>query len=325
MKAIRVDAWGPPDVLRLVDVPVPEPGPGQVRIKVAATTVNFADIQGRRAPYVIGRPPPFTPGLEAAGTIDALGPGVTGFEIGQRVTAGANGAYAEYVCARTVEVYLLPDELSFDAAACVPAVGITAFNLLTQASRMQPGEAVLIQAAAGGMGTALVALARALGAGTILGTVGSEEKARLVREQGADAAINYREEPVVERVQELTGRTGVDIVFDSVGRDTFEGSLASLAPFGRLVLFGQSSGPPPAIALDQAFYGDNKSIVGYSTGGNRRWRPEALRPSATAVIKLMAQRRWSPLISARYPLEQAALAHQAVEDRESVGKVLLIP
>src|SRR5207244_2237832 len=158
--------------------------------RVAATTVNFADIQGRRAAYVIGRPPPFTPGLEAAGTIDALGPGVTGFEIGQRVTAGANGAYAEFVCTRAVEVFPVPDAVDLALAACVPAVGITAFNLITQAARLQPGESVLIQAAAGGMGTALVQMARLLGAGQIVGTVGNEQKAALIRELGADSAIN---------------------------------------------------------------------------------------------------------------------------------------
>lgn len=325
MKAIRVDQYGPPSVLKLVDMPVPEPGPGQVRIKVIATTVNFADIQGRRAPYVIGRPPPFTPGLEAAGTIDALGSGVTGLELGQRVTAGANGAYAEYVCTRAVEVFPIPDELDFEPAACVPAVGITAFNLVTQAARMQPGEALLVQAAAGGMGTALVQMARVLGAGQIIGTVGSPSKAQLIQELGADVAINYREEDAVARVMAATGGAGVDVVFDSVGKDTFAGSLASLAPYGRLVTFGQSSGAPEPIVLGQQFYGDNKAIIGYSTGGNRRWRPEALRAPAAAVIKLMAQGRWKPLISARYPLEQAAIAHQVVEDRESVGKILLIP
>ena len=126
-------------------------------------------------------------------------------------------------------------------------------------------------------------------------------------------------------ITEATDGAGVDLVFDGVGRDTFAGSLASVAPFGRLVTFGHSSGAPDPIALEQPFYGDNKSIIGYSTGGNRRWRPESLRAPAAAVIKLMAQGRWKPLISARYPLAQAGIAHQVVEDRDSVGKVLLIP
>ena len=325
MKAIVVPEYGPPSVLQLTEVPIPEPEPGQVRIRVAATTVNFADIQGRRAPYINLRQPPFTAGLEASGTIDAVGPGVTGLEVGQRVTAGANGSYAEYVCARAVEVFAIPDALDFEQAACVPAVGITAFNLINQAARLQPGESLLIQAAAGGMGTALVSMARALGAGQIIGTVGNAAKAKLIRELGADVTINYREEDVAERVKAATDGAGVDIVLDSVGKDTFVGSLASLATFGRLVTFGHSSGAPEPIALEQPFYGDNKAIIGYSTGGNRRWRPEALRGPGTAVIKLLAQGRWKPLISARYPLAQAAIAHQVVEDRESVGKVLLIP
>jgi NADPH2:quinone reductase len=325
MKAIRVEEHGGPEVLKLVDLPLPEPRAGQVRVKVAATTVNFADIQARRAPYLIGGRPPFVPGLEAAGTIDAVGEGVTGLEVGQRVTAGANGSYAEYVCTRAVEAYPLPDAVDFEEAACVPAVGITAYNLLTTSAALRPGESVLVQAAAGGMGTALVQLARAFGAGLILGTVGSEAKARLVRDLGADVAINYREDDAVARVKEATGGVGADVVFDSVGKDTFAGSLACVAPFGRLVTFGQSSGPPPALVLDQSFYGENKAIIGYSTGGNRRYRPEALRAPALAVLNLIAHNRWAPVIGARFPLEQVAVAHQLVEDRGSTGKVLLIP
>jgi len=325
MRAICVTAYGGPEVLQLQEVPTPEPGPGQVRIKTAATTVNFADIQGRRAQYHGGRLPPFVPGLEAAGTIDALGPGVQGFAVGQRVAVHADGgSYAEYTLARTVGVFTIPDSLDWERAACFPSVGTTSFNLLTQAGRLQPGETVLIHAAAGGIGSTAVQLARVLGAGLIIGTVGSAEKAKLIKELGADVAINYREENVAERVKEVTDGALADLVLDGVGADTFESSLASLAPFGRLVCFGQSSGAPPAVGFGP-LYGDNKAIVGYSTGGHRRTRPEALRAPGVASLKLLVQGRWSPIISAQLDLEEASEAHRLVESRQSTGKVILTP
>lgn len=325
MKAVVVTALGPAEGLRLQDAPMPEPGPGQVRVRVAATTVNFADIQARRGSYHGSRPAPFIPGLEAAGTIDALGAGVRGLEVGQRVAVHADGgSYAEFTLASTVSTFPIPDSLDWDTAACFPSVGTTSFNLLMQAARMAPGDTVLIHAAAGGIGSTAVQLARTLGAGTIIGTVGSADKAKLILSLGADAAINYRVENVPERVKEITGGAGADVVLDGVGADTFEGSLAALAPFGRLVAFGQSSGPPPAAFFGQ-LYGDNKSIIGYSTGGHRRSRPEALRQPGNAALKLLIQGRWKPVIGARLPLAQAATAHRMIEDRESTGKVLLVP
>jgi NADPH2:quinone reductase len=323
--AIFVTKHGPPEVLELMDAPMPEPGPGQVRIQVAATTVNFADIQSRRGSYHGSAAPPFIPGLEVAGTIDKLGPGVQMLEVGQRVAAHADGgSYTQYAISRSVGVFPLPDSIEWEIAACFPSVGTTSFNLLNLAGRLQPGETVLIHAAAGGIGSTAVQLARVLGAAKIIGTVGSAAKAELIKDLGADAAINYREEDVVERVRELTGGAGADVILDGVGADTFESSVKSLAPYGRLVAFGQSSGPPTPVSFGQ-IYGDNKAIVGYSTGGRRRTRPEGLREPGMAVLKLLAQGRWKPVIGARYPLEQAGEAQRLVEDRGSIGKVVLIP
>ena len=325
MQAVFVTEFGAPEVLRAQDAPIPDPGPGQVRLKVAATTVNFADIQGRRSSYIVSRTPPFIPGLEAAGTVDALGPGVRGLEIGQRVTAHADGgSYAEYALARVGETFPIPDSLDWEQASTVPSVGTTALNLLTRAGRLQPGETVLIHAAAGGVGSTAVQMARALGAGFIIGTAGSDEKLELVLSLGADAAIDYREENVAERVRELTGGWGADVILDGVGKDSFEGSIASLASFGRLVAYGQASGPPPPVAFG-SIYGDNKSIIGYSNGGYRRGRPDELRPVGMAALKLLAQGRWKPVIGARFPLAQASEAHRLVENRASTGKVLLLP
>jgi NADPH:quinone reductase len=325
MHAIFVTKHGPPDVLELMDAPMPEPGPGQVRIKVAATTVNFADIQQRRGGYTLAATVPFIPGLEFAGTVDKLGPGALGFEVGQRVAAHADGgSYTQYGISRAVGVFALPDAIDWHVAACFPSVGTTAFNLLTLAGRMQPGDTVLIHAAAGGVGSTAVQLARVLGAANIIGTVGSAEKAQLILGLGADAAINYREEDLVERVRELTKGAGADVILDGVGQDTFESSVASLAPFGRLVAFGQSSGPPPPVGFGP-IYGENKAIIGYSTGGRRRSRPEELRAPGQAVLRLLAQGRWKPVICAQFPLDQAADAQRLVESRGSTGKVILTP
>jgi NADPH2:quinone reductase len=325
MKVVYVTEFGPPEVLQVREVPLPEPGPGQARIRVAATSVNFADIQARRAPYGIPRTPPFMVGLEAAGTIDALGPGVRGWEVGQRVAVHADGgSYGEYILARAIEIFALPENMDPEQASVVPSVGTTAMALLTIAGRLQPGESVLVNAAAGGVGSTAVQFARLLGAGLVIGTVGSAEKAKVAHDLGADAVINYREEDVIERVKAITGGAGVDVVLDGVGADTTANSVAVLAPYGRMVIAGQSSGPPAPIAFGP-IYQENKTVVGYSTGGHRRTRPEVMRPLGIAAFKLLAQGRWRPLIGARFPLAQAAMAHRMVEDRESIGKVLLIP
>ena len=324
MQAVFVTAYGPPDVLKISDAPLPEPGPGQVRLKVAVTTVNFADIQSRRSQYIVSRVPPFIPGLEAAGTIDALGAGVTGLAVGQRVTAHTDHSYADYALARAIETFPVPDSVDWEGAANVPSVGSTALNLLTLSGRLQPGETVLVQAAAGGVGSTAVQLARTLGAGLVIGTAGSAEKLDLVRSLGADATINYRDEDVAARVLELTNGVGADVILDGVGKDSFESSVAALAPFGRLVAYGQASGPPPPVSFG-TIYGENKSIIGYSNGGFRRRRPEMLRPVGLAVLKLLAQGRWKPVIGARFPLAQASEAHRLVESRGSTGKVLLLP
>jgi NADPH2:quinone reductase len=187
---------------------------------------------------------------------------------------------------------------------------------------MQAGETVLIHAAAGGVGSTAVQLARVLGAGRIIGTVGSAEKAALIKKLGADEAINYREESAAERVLELTDGAGADLILDAVGKDTFEGSLASLALYGRLVVYGQSSGPPPPVAFGPLF-SQNKSVIGYSTGGHRRTRPEVLRPAGEAVLKLLNAGRWKPVIDRKLPLHQAGDAQQLVESRATVGKVVL--
>jgi NADPH:quinone reductase len=324
MQAVYVTDFGGPEVLKLMEAPMPAPGPGEVLIKVVASTVNFADIDRRRNPSRAQAKPPYIPGLEAAGTIEAMGPGIRDLEIGQRVTAHTDGgSYTEYAIARPLGVYPIPDEMEWNVAACVPSVGTTSFNLLTHAGRLQPGESILVHAAAGGVGSTVVQMARVLGAARIIGTAGSQEKCDLVRELGADEAINYREEDVPERVRGLTNGRGVNLVLDSVGKDTFASSLGSLALHGRLVVYGQASGPPPPVEFG-SIYGENKTIVGYSTGGFRRSRPEALRAPGLAALELLKTGRWRPIIGASYQLDEAEEAQRHVESRASVGKVLLL-
>ena len=325
MRAVVVSAAGEPEVLRVEERPEPTPGPGQVLIRVAATSVNFADIMARRGRYHGAPPPPFVPGLDLAGTIAALGDGVTGLAVGQRVAAFPNGgSYAEFVLADLVSVFPLPDAVDDETAAAFLTVGVTSYNLLRTVGRLVEGETVLIHAAAGGVGTTAVQLARLLGAGRVLGTVGDDAKAGLVRDLGADVVINYRREEFPTRVRELTDGAGADLILDSVAGPVFAGNLTCLAPFGRLVAFGQASGEPGEVRSSD-LYPTNRAVLGYSTGGYRRARPAALRPAAEAVLDLLAAGRLRLVIGRRYPLAEAAEAHRFVESRASTGKVMLLP
>jgi NADPH:quinone reductase len=325
MKAVVVNRLGPPEVLEYQDVPEPQAAPGQVLIRVAATGVNFADIMARRGRYHGGAAPPFVPGLDVAGTITSVGTGVTGLAVGQRVAAfPAGGSYAEQVAADPVLVYALPDAVDFETAAAFPTVGVTAYNLLSLVGRLAGGETVLVHAAGGGVGTTAIQMARRLGAGRVIGTVGDDAKIGLVRDLGADEVINYQREDFAARVRDLTGGSGADVVLDSVAGPTFEASLTCLAPFGRLVVFGQASGEP-GVARSADLYGMNRAVLGYSTGGYRRLRPAALRPAAEAVLRLLADGEVRFVVGGRYPLAEAAEAHRSVESRKSTGKILLLP
>jgi NADPH:quinone reductase len=325
MKAVVVNSFGPPEVLEYEDLPEPRPAPGQVLIDVAATGVNFADVMARRGRYHGGAAPPFVPGLDVAGTITAVGAEVSGLQVGQRVAAfPAGGSYAEQVLADPVLVYALPEGVDFETAAAFPTVGVTAYNLLTLVGRLAPGETVLVHAAAGGVGTTAVQMARRLGAGKVIGTVGDDAKMGLVRDLGADEVINYRRDDFAARVREVTGDSGADVILDSVAGPTFAASLTCLAPFGRLVVFGQASGEPGE-ARSADLYGLNRAVLGYSTGGYRRLRPAALRPAAEAVLGLLAGGEVRFVVGRRYSLAEAAEAHRFVESRESTGKILLIP
>jgi NADPH2:quinone reductase len=289
---------------------------------VIQTGVNFADVQARRGAYHGGQKPPFVPGLDCVGTIVALGDGIEGLRVGQRVAAfPPNGSYAEVVVVPATTTYPLDPAVPDDDAASLLML-VTAYNVLIFAGRFVSGESVLVHAAAGGVGSTAVQMARALGAGTIFATVGSEAKVAIAREAGADVVIDYRREDFARRVLDATNGLGVDVILDSVAGEVFNAGLTALAPFGRIVTFGIASGEPGTVRTNQ-LHPTNRAVIGYSSGSYRKLRPEALRPAVVASLQLVAENKVHVVVGARFPLREAAEAHRLVESRAGHGKVLL--
>lgn len=324
MKAIVIRALGGPEVLGVEERPIPEPGAYQVLIRVAAASVNFADIKARQGRYHGAGQPPFIAGLDAVGIVERVGSHVTALSPGMRVAAfPSDGSYAEFVLADEKLAYPLPDAMSWETAAALPTVGLTAYTLLHDVAQLRPGETVLVHSAAGGVGTTAVQLARLLGAGPVFGTVGSSAKVSLVQGLGAQGVVDYTREPFSQRVNDWTEGRGVDVILDSVGGTVSEESLACLAPFGRLVHFGQSSGSGGRITVSD-LHASCRAVLGYSLGTVRRTRPESLRPAAETVMRLAAAGRLMMQVGRRYPLLQAAEAHIWMESRQSTGKIVLM-
>ena len=327
MKAVVVKRFGGPDVLSYEDVEMPKAGRGEVLIKVLATSVNFADIKARVGEYHGVKSSTFIPGLDCAGVIEQVGEGVTSLKVGQRVIAfPKNGSYAEYVVANERLTYPIPDELSTEVAAASLTVGVTAYNVLKKMARLSEGESVLIHAAAGGVGTTAVQLAKKFGASKIIGTVGSDEKKELVLKLGADEVINYREADFVEEVNRITEGKGVDVILDTISGETFERGFDCLTYYGRIVIFGHANdGSKPGIIKTDLLHASCRSVIGYSTGTSRKMRPEFLKEAAEAVISLLTRGELTMHISKKFPLKDAGEAQAFIESRKSQGKVLLIP
>jgi NADPH2:quinone reductase len=325
MKAVVLPRYGGPEVLSYEDVPDPVPGEGEVLVRVAAASVNFADAKLRVGAYHQGASPPTIPGLDVAGTVAAVGPGVAGIAVGDRVAAGlSGGGYAELVVAKQSLVWRLPESVSDETGAAFPVAGITAWNVLALAGRLAPGESVLVHSAAGGVGSTAAQLARHLGASLVIGTVGDRAKVAAARDAGCDEVIVREEDDFAARVNELTAGAGADVILDSVAGETLTRGLGCLAPFGRLVAYGISSGEPGQ-ALSSDLHPVNRSVVGYSSGHYRRYRPDALRPAADAVLGLLAEGRLRLVVGHRFPLAEAAQAHALIESRASIGKIILVP
>ncbi len=322
MKAIRVHEAGGPEVLRYEDIPLPEPGEGQVRVKVAAAGVNFLDIYHRKGLYPVAHP--FTPGVEAAGIVDAVGPGVTEFRPGDRVAYAMQlGAYAEYAVVPAEKLVKVPEGIDLTTAAAIMLQGMTAHYLVYSTYPLQEGETALVHAAAGGVGHLLVQLAKRKGA-RVIGTVSTEEKARLAREAGADEVIIYTQTDFEPEVKRLTDGRGVDVVYDSVGRDTFEKGLNCLRQRGYMVLYGQSSGPvgpfdPQILNRKGSLFLTRPSLAHYvATREELLWR-------AGDLFEWLQKGELTLRIDRTFPLAEAAEAHRYMEARQSKGKVLLIP
>jgi NADPH2:quinone reductase len=323
LKAIRVHEYGGPDSLRFEDVPRPAPGPGDVLIRVAAAGVNFIDVQHREGRYK-GPQLPFTVGSEAAGTVAELGQGVNGFEVGDRVAyAMVVGSYAEYAAVPATRVVKVPDSVELEVAAAVMLQGMTAHYLTHSTYALKRGETALVHAAAGGAGLMVTQVARLCGA-KVYGTVGSERKAQLAREAGADEVINYKEKDFEAEVKRLTAGRGVDVVYDSIGRDTFERSLNCLRPRGYLALFGFSSGP--VTPFDPAVLGAKGSLFLTRPGLNQYIATrEELEWRTRDLFAWLAAGKLRVEIHSKMPLARAAEAHRELEGRRSAGKLLLRP
>ncbi len=322
MKAIRVHRNGGPDVLQLDDVPAPTAGDGMALVDIAAIGVNFIDVYFRTGLYKA--PLPLTLGMEGAGTVRAIGAGVGEVAVGDRVAwVGIPGAYAEVAAVPASRLVKLPAALSFEDGAAAMLQGMTAHYLAVSTHPLQPGEACLVHAAAGGVGLLLCQVAKRRGA-RVIGTVSTDEKAALAREAGADHVILYTKEDFVTGVRAATGGAGVHVVYDGVGVTTFEKGLDCLRPRGLMALFGQSSGPVPPFDLSQlntkgSLYVTRPTLFHYVME-----RDELLQ-RAGDVLGWIASGELTLRIGARYPLARAADAHRALEGRETTGKVLLVP
>lgn len=322
MKAIQIQATGGPEVLELAELPIPEPGPGQVLMRVEAIGVNFVEVYFRKGVYKATLP--LTPGSEAAGTVEKLGSGVTGFEEGDAVASvSVLGSYAEYALVPAAQLVKVPSRLSPEQAAAAMLQGMTAHYLAYSTFELKAGDTALIHAGAGGVGLLLTQIASRLGA-KVITTVSTKEKAELSREAGASEVILYTQHEFEPEVKRITGGKGVDVVYDSVGKTTFEGSLNCLRPRGMLVLFGGSSGPVPPFDLIQlsgkgSLFVTRPSLWHYvATHAELEWRAgKILDWAATGELKLRTEYV--------YPLAEAAQAQTDLEARKTTGKILLEP
>jgi NADPH2:quinone reductase len=323
MKAIVFAELGGPEVLTLGDVPRPDVRPGGVLIRSYAIGVNFADTRFRQGTYVVKPRLPDTPGMEAAGVIEAVGEGVTEFRPGARVAAFTSRAYAEYCVSPATMVVPLPEVVSFVDGAAFPVQALTAYHLLHTADTTGPGRSVLVHAAAGGVGLAAVQLAKAAGA-RVLGTVSNDAKAALAKAHGADLVINYASGKFADAVLGATDGRGVDLILDAVGKPTFEEDLRCLATFGHLILYGRAGGPIDPFNL-ATLSAKSQKVSGFMLPVITRNFPEKTRESAQRCFALMREGRLKLHIDRTFPLAQAAEAHRYLESRQSVGKLILTP
>jgi NADPH:quinone reductase len=322
MKAIRVHAPGAADAMKLEDVSEPQPKAGEAVVKVDAAGLNYIDVYHRSGLYKLEMP--LTLGLEAGGTVTATGPGVTEVKVGDKVAyTGVPGAYAQYAAVPAARLVVLPQGVSTKQGAAIMLQGITAHYLACSTYPLKKGDACLVHAAAGGVGLILCQIARLRGA-KVIGTVSTEEKAKLAREAGADETILYTKQDFAAEVKRITGGKGLQVVYDSVGKDTWEGSLNCLAPRGLIALYGQSSGPigqidPQILNTKGSLFLTRPSLNVYIA------TREELQQRAADLFGWVRDGKLKLRMEFEFPLKDAAEAHRALEGRKTTGKVLLIP
>ena len=318
MKAMQFDAPGPPEALHLVDAPKPEAAPGEVLVAIAAIGVNFAEAGRRRGTFPLphGQSLPHIPGYECAGVVEAVGDGVEGFAPGDRVlTRGYAHTYAEYAAVADSAVYHIPPELSFESAAAISGMYSTAWQNVVNRGNVQPGETVLVQACASGVGIANVQVAKHRGA-TVIGTASSDEKLAWAATLGVDHAINYETHDFVEEAKRLTDGKGVPVIIDGVGGETFLKGLKALAPGGRIVVYGVAGGQRQVAVTIPELWFTNLTVLGSGSSG-------VSREDFQRVIGLVADGTLQTPIDRTWPLEQAAEAHRYLEERRVRGKLVL--
>ena len=325
-KTIRIDAYGGADQMKLVDLPVGEPGPGEIRIRHMACGLNFIDVYQRTGLYPL--PLPLTLGMEGAGVVEAVGSGVSHLKVGDRAAYASNppGSYSEARVMPAKNVVQLPDAIDFDTGAAMMLKGLTAQYLLKRVrpvEGLEPGDHVLFHAAAGGVGLIACQWARAMGL-ELIGTAGGPAKCELARAHGAAHVIDYTSEDFVARVKEITGGKGVKVVYDSVGKDTFERGLDCLRPFGLMVSFGNASGPVPPFA--PGMLGPKGSLyLTRQTLFTHIATREATQQMADELFAVVSSGAVKIRIAQRYPLDQVAQAHRDLEARRTTGCTVLLP
>lgn len=324
MRAIVVDRWMEPEELVVRELPDPVVGAGQLGIDVKAAGCNFFDILIVQGKYQVKPPFPFTPGGEIAGIVNAVGAGVSGFSVGDRVLASAPmGGYADRIAMPAFLAHRIPDSMSFEEGAAFPIVYPTSYAGLVYRAALQPGETLLVHAAAGGVGVAAVQIGKALGA-RVIATAGGADKVRVALEAGADDGIDYNAEDFVERVKQLTNGKGADVIYDSVGGDVFEKSLKCIAWNGRLLVIGFAGGQIPSVAANRILL-KNIAVVGLHWGAFAKNEPQRIPEAFEALFRLYEEKKIRPVIYKSYPLERAAEALAALGSRKTHGKVVLAP
>ena len=321
VKAVQLSQFGSPEALKFVEVSVGEPGPGEARVRHHAIGLNYIDIYQRTGVYP--NQLPFILGMEGSGIVEAVGKGVTHVKPGDRVAYAGNpvGAYTEARVMPALPLIKIPKQISFETGACMMLKGMTAHYLLKRTANVQKGHTILFHAAAGGVGLIAMQIAKMLGV-TVIGTVGSDEKAKLAKKWGCTHTINYSKENFVDRVKEITKGRGVDVVFDSVGKDTFQGSLDSLRRYGLLVSFGNASGKVAPIdfsVMRGTLFITRPSLMSYTA------TREDLELTANDLVKMVANKKLVIPIERTYRLSEVQQAHRDLEGRKTTGCSVLIP